>query len=196
VEKMELFFPLPSDRTHFAAGRCIAQLHVYRVTLPDWDDSLFPGYARSRLQDCPIGWPLLAAKKIGLSYGKPVLAFSCFHVGLLPGTFDEDPRYFRRGIGTALLKEAVSWAGMNGYAAIIAHGGSRNLPAYNIWMGSMPWTAYRDAGFRTMAIEEDGICLPWWKDKEYPDLDRQLNLAMGQGCGPEELCARLMVLEL
>lgn len=178
--------------------RCIAQLHCYRVSIPDWDDRLFPDYARNRLLDCPLGWPLLAAKEAGLFYGDmPVLVLSCFHVGLLPGCFDEDPRYFRKGIGKALLHAIIDWARTtHRYAAILAHGGSNMLPAYNIWMGSMPWTSYREEGFLTVALEEGGESLPWWKDKDQPELSRQLADALAKGYGPKDLNAHLMVLEL
>jgi len=181
-----------------ADNRCIAQLHCYRVSLPDWDDSLFPDYARNRLLDCPLGWPLLAAKERGLSFdGMPVLVLSCFHVGLLPGCFDEDPRYFRKGIGTALLRATMDWArASRTYAAILAHGGSSILPAYNIWMGCLPWTAYQKEGFISVTQEEEGARLPWWKDKEHPALRNQLTAALTEGHGPGELNAHLMVLEL
>lgn len=132
-----------------------------------------------------------------MSYGMPVLVLSCFHVGLLPGCFDEDPRYFRRGTGKALLHAIIDWAReTHEYAAILAHGGTRILPAYNVWMGSLPWTAYRDEGFTTVALEENGDRLPWWKDKVHPELRRQLSEALAEGHGPKELNARLMVLEL
>jgi hypothetical protein len=36
-------------------GICIALLHCYRVRLPDCNVDNFPGYARKRLQDCPLG---------------------------------------------------------------------------------------------------------------------------------------------
>lgn len=178
------------------AGVCIAQLHCYEVRLPDWDDTVFPGYARNRLEDWPLGWPLLAARDKGLAYLKPVWGLSCFHVGLLPGVFDADPRYSHRGIGSALLNASVSWALDHEYAAVLAHGGSHILPQYNVWMGCLPWKAYYAVGFKTIAFEEDAKRLPWWKAKDHPELIRQLEEELTRGRALEDLCARCMVLEL
>jgi len=96
-----------------------------------------------------------------------------------------------------MLHAMIDWAKETHiYAAILAHGGSNILPAYNIWMGCMPWKAYRDEGFITVALEEDGKSLPWWKDKEHPELNKQLLEALSEGHEPKELNAHLMVLNL
>lgn len=176
------------------SDNCIAQLHCYSVMLPDWDDCNFPYYARKRLQDCPLGWPLLSALSKNISYDNPVWLLSCFHVGLLQGTSDSDPRYYNKGIGKALLTASVRWAEEHGYSAVLGHGGSGILPMYNIWMGSLPWTAYKAVGFDALALEEDGLRLPWWKDMN-PDLVRQINSAMLSGHDLKEICARCMILE-
>jgi len=177
-------------------GECVAQLHGYRVNLPEFDTSPFPGYARNRLEDWPLGWPLLAARAKGISYDGPVWGLACFHVGLLPGAGDPDSRYFRKGIGTALMNASVRWAGERGYAAVLAHGGSNVLSEYNIWMGSLPWKVYGAAGFASVAVEEGAARLPWWRDKAYPEFRRQIDEALAQGFAPDDLCARCMIREL
>lgn len=175
---------------------CVAQLHCYSVTLPDWDDSDFPGYGRARLEDWPLGWPLLAAREKGLDVAGPVWGHACFHVGILPDTWEADPDYFHRGIGTALLETSVAWARDHGYAAIIAHGGPKIIPAYNTMMGCMPWTSYAKLGFETVAFEEDAQRLPWWARTKGETIQAQVDQALSEGRPLEDVCARLMVLDL
>ena len=69
------------------------------------------------------------------------------------------------------------------------------LPAYNVCMGCLPWTTYIDKGFTTVTLEENGERLPWWKDKDHPELRRQLPEALAEGYGPKEFNAHLMVLD-
>ena len=176
---------------------CVGQLHCYRVTLPQYDDSDFPGYGRSRPVSWPLGWPLLAAKDKGLNFDRPVWGHGCFHVGFTPGARRADPAYFGRGIGTAMLRRSVQWARDHDYAAVIAHGGTKAAPAYNVWMGCLPWTTYEAMGFTCAATEEDGRQLPWWaKGEAPPGVMNQVQEAVAAGRGPDELCARLMVLHL
>jgi GNAT superfamily N-acetyltransferase len=174
---------------------CVGQLHCYSVTLPEWDDSNFPGYARARLEDWPLGWPLLAARDKALDFVGPVWGQACFHVGILPGTWQANPDHFRRGIGTALLKASVAWAREHRYAATIAHGGSRIVPAYNLMMGCLPWTSYARMGFETKAIEEDGQRLPWWVETKGETIKAQVDQALAEGHAIVDLGAQLMVLE-
>jgi GNAT superfamily N-acetyltransferase len=178
-----------------AENTSIGTLHCYRVTLPEWDDSDFPGYGRARLQDWPLGWPLLAAREKGLEFDGPVWGQACFHVGILPNTWQADPRYFRRGIGTALLEASVAWARDRGYAAVIAHGGSPIVPVYNTMMGCLPWTAYQKLGFETQAIE-DGARLPWWVASKGQNIQEQVERALAEGKEIPDIAARLMVLRL
>jgi GNAT superfamily N-acetyltransferase len=175
---------------------CIASLHCYRVWLPQWDDEDFPGYARKRLEDWPLGWPLLAAREKGLAFDQPVWGISCFHVGVLPGTYEDDPAYSHRGIGTALLEAAVSWGKQHGYAAIIAIGGPKEIPAYNVMQGSLPWTSYAKLGFDSIALEEEGLRLPWWVTLRGEAIADEVRKAMAKGTALEEICARLMMLKL
>jgi GNAT superfamily N-acetyltransferase len=174
----------------------VGTLHCYRVTLPDWDDSDFPGYGRARLEDWPLGWPLLAARKQGLAFDGPVWGQACFHVGILPNTWQADSRYFRKGTGTALLEASVEWAREHDYAAVIGHGGSPIVPAYNTMMGCLPWTAYQKLGFETQAIEEDGQRLPWWVETKGEAIQEQVEQALAEGKAIADIAARLMVLRL
>jgi GNAT superfamily N-acetyltransferase len=175
---------------------CVGQLHCYSVTLPQWDDGNFPGYGRERLVSWPLGWPLLAAKEKGLEFDKPVWGHACFHVGLtLDAPHDADPKYFGRGIGTAMLQASVKWAREHDYAGIIAHGGTKVAPIYNVGMGCLPWTTYASMGFECVAMEEDGKKLPeWTKNEDYPKTMAQVREAIAAGRGYDELCARLMLL--
>lgn len=174
---------------------CVGLLHCYSVTLPQWDDSNFPGYGRTNLVSWPLGWPLLAAKEKGLEFDKPVWGHACFHVGWTLGAPHADPKYFGRGIGTALLKISVQWAREHDYAGIIAHGGTKVAPAYNVWMGCLPWTTYASMGFECIAMEEDGKQLPWWtKNEEQIELMAQVREAIAAKQEYDKLCARVMLL--
>jgi GNAT superfamily N-acetyltransferase len=179
-------------------GRCIAQLHCYQVRLPQWDDSSFPGYGRSRPVSWPLGWPLLAAREKGLTIGGPVWGHACFHVGFVgPEARSADPAFFGRGIGTALCQASVEWAREHGYAAVLAHGGPKSVTEYNPWMGCLPWTTYAAMGFECIAQEEDGRRLPWWaKGEARPEVMRQVQELSAAAAPVESLCARAMLLRL
>lgn len=177
-------------------GTCVGSLHCYRASVPDWDDRDFPGYAHNRLEDWPLGWPLLAARDKGLEFDGPVWGHACFHVGILPDTWEADPAYFRRGIGTALLEASVTWARDHDYAAIIAHGGPKIIPAYNTMMGCLPWTSYTKLGFETAAFEEDAERPPWWAETKGETIQEQVQQALAEGHEMREIVARLMVLRL
>jgi hypothetical protein len=177
-------------------GVCVGQLHSYAVSLLEWDESLFPNYARARLEDWPLGWPLLAAGEKGLAFDAPVWGHACFHVGVLPNTWQANADYFERGMGSALLAASVQWARDRGYPAIIAHGGPKIIPAYNTMMGCMPWAAYAELGFETKAFEEDAERLPWWAKTKGDVIKSQVNQALDAGHTLEDIVARLMVLRL
>ena len=179
------------------ADRCVGQLHGYKVALPQWDDSNFPGYGRSKPVSWPLGWPLLAARDKGIRIDGPIWAHACFHVGVTPGAHHADSAYFGLGYGTALCEASVQWAREHGYAAVLAQGGSKAVPAYNTWMGCLPWTTYARMGFECVAMEEDGQALPWWAKGEgdpTPEMMQQVKAVLDAEQQVDELCARTMLL--
>lgn len=176
---------------------CVGSLHCYKVTLPEWDDSVFPEYGRRRLEDWPLGWPLKAAKAKQLSFRGPVWGHACFHVGRLINTHHSERAYMGQGIGRALLAASIAWARKHEYAAIIAIGGSKIVPEYNVVMGCLPWTTYANSGFHVAALEEDGLKAPWWTEAwDDATVKGQVEEALQNKDNLEKICARLMVLDL
>lgn len=180
---------------------CVGSLHCYKVNLPEWDESLFPAYGRKRLEDWPLGWPLLAAKAKNIIFNGPVWGHACFHVGRLVNTHDSNRDYFGQGIGKALLDASINWAKEHKYAGIIAHGGSKSVLEYNVVMGCLPWTSYEQVGFEVRALEGDGVSMPWWAtatEHSWGDaiLKEQITKALTNRDGLLDICARLMVLRI
>ncbi|HZQ38931.1 MAG TPA: GNAT family N-acetyltransferase [Dehalococcoidia bacterium] len=88
--------------------------------------------------DLPDGTPVPA---------EPALALFCYHVGQLAGDPERrDPRYLGRGIGQALLREALAWARQHGFASVVAKGLAPCWPLIQ-YMGGMPWPVYEAQGF-------------------------------------------------
>lgn len=175
---------------------CVGSLHCYRVALPDYDDALFPAYGRDEPRSWPLGWPLLAARGLGLAFERPVWGLACFHVGFTgPSARRADPGYFRRGIGRALLESAISWAERRGYGAVLAHGGPDQMPRYNTNMGCLPYTAYLKHGFSEIARDAQPGELGWFAaQKGDPQMEAEISQALAAGTAPEALSARAMLL--
>jgi hypothetical protein len=95
-----------------------------------------------------------------------------------------------------LLKTSITWAKVHEYDAIIAHGGSKIITAYNLMMGCLPWTSYAKIGFEATAIEEDAQQLPWWVETKGEEIKTQVHQALAEGHTLEDIGARLMVLRL
>jgi GNAT superfamily N-acetyltransferase len=192
IENQEILGMAAWDMNNISIG----QLHFYDVSLPNWDESLFPEYAKNRLQDWPLGWPLLAAKEKHIALDGRIMGIACFHVGTLLGVSDPNPEYYRKGIGSALIQEAIKWANVKGYKGIIAHGGSSLIPQYNTIMGCMPWKVYQKLGFRIAAIEEDGEKPPWWIETWSDYVKDTVQASISKDSNYSEINARLMVLQL
>lgn len=176
--------------------QCVGQLHCYRVLPPQWDDEDFPSYGRRDPRSWPLGWPLQVAQAQHAAVAGPIWGHGCFHVGLVNGAGDADPRYFRRGIGTALCRASVQWASEHGYATILAGAGSALVPDFSVWMGYLPWKVYERLGFRCIGMEEDGTKLPWWVDRCPPTAQEQVRGAVEAGATARDLCARVMAMAL
>lgn len=175
---------------------CVGQLHCYSITLPDWDNSYFPNYAKKRLEDWPLGWPLLAAREKSISLNGLIWGIACFHVGLVAKSHKPDTAYFKKGLGKALLAAAVDWAKDQRYAGVIAHGGPRPITDYNITMGCLPWTSYNNLGFKTIALEENGLKKTWWMKSGSLKTKTQVENALAKGAKLEDLCSRSMLLKI
>ncbi len=181
--------------------RCVAELHCYRISPPQWENASFPEWTRDRGHLWPLGWPLQMVRTLDLQFDGPVWAHACFHVGRLRAddgmAHPSDPSYFGRGIGTALCKASIQWARDHGYAAVLALGGPKELFEYACWFGVLPWTTYARQGFDTLAIEEDGERLaPWTQGDAPPLVTEQIEAALAVGRPVEDLCGRLMLLDL
>lgn len=178
--------------------RCIGQLHAYRLNPPEPDEGNFPEWARENPRLWPLGWPLATMRHRRMRFRGPVLGLACYHVGITCESPEAaEPKYFHRGIGTALCRAAVGWAREHAYAAVVALGGPANLFDYAAWMGALPWTTYAKLGFRSVAMEEDGRRLPAWAEKgATPLVVTRVREALAEGRPIEAICARVMVLEL
>jgi len=173
------------------ADQCIGSLHCYRVMPPAWDSPLFPEYGRREPHAWPLGWPLQAAQKHGIS--GPLWCNACFHVGLKLGFRDADPTLFRRGIGKALCRASLLWAQGNRYAAVLGIAGSNAIPDYNVMMGCLPVKVYEELGFRSLAWECEDNQLPWWTDKFSPAVAEQVQQVLKNGGSARDVCARAML---
>jgi GNAT superfamily N-acetyltransferase len=177
-------------------GDCVGLLHFYKVTIPNFNNSLFPDYAKKRLEDWPLGWPLIAAKEKGLHFNGPVLGIACFHVGVYKKSYESDIKYFNKGIGKKLLTSAIEFAEKYNYSAVIGIGGSNDIPEYNIQMGCLPFKVYENLGFTAEAFEVKNNDIPWWVEKWGGKVKEEYEKAKESGIDNKKLCSRLMVLKL
>lgn len=171
---------------------CIAQLHCYRLTLPNGSADLWPSWTRPSYVQALLDGVL--------DIMGPVWCHACFHVGRSIASFacsdEPDSRYFGRGIGTALAQASVRWAREHDYAAVIAPGTPDGLFAFSVWAGGLPWTTYRRLGFSDESRDVDDE-LPAWAQGGVPaDVMREVRDALAAGRSKRELHSRLMVLRL
>ena len=163
--------------------RCVAQLHCYRVPLPngtneswtvggnwwDWKEGVqtFTGDEDWR------------PRSLSFPFTGPAWCHSCFHVGRTLESYREEmelksssmtearrkgrePGYSGRGIGTALCKESIRWARQHDYVAVLAPGSPDGLVEFAAWAGHLPWTTYSKLGFEAVDLPEHGDELPPW----------------------------------
>lgn len=80
----------------------------------------------------------------------PLLGLDCFHVGRTKALEEEDlndESYYRRGIGSGLLKACIAWAEQRDYKSLVAASGMDALPEFNIWAGRLPMKTYLSHDF-------------------------------------------------
>jgi GNAT superfamily N-acetyltransferase len=175
--------------------RCVAQLHCYRVPLPDgtnenwavggnwWDGKegiqTFTDYENWR------------PGRLNLPFTGLAWCHSCFHVGRTLKSYREEMElkfssiaeasrkgreagYSSRGIGTALCRESVRWARQHDYVAVLAPGAPDGLFEFAAWAGHLPWTTYAKLGFETIDIPAHGDELPGWARGERHGLPEYL----------------------
>jgi hypothetical protein len=172
--------------------KCIAQLHCYRLALPNGSADNWPTWSRpSYIDDVLNG---------SLGIAGPVWCHACFHVGRSIESFSRsdapDSRYFNRGIGTALCQASMRWAQEHDYQAILAPGTPDGLFAFSVWAGGLPWTTYRKLGFSEVPLDV-GDDLPGWVKGNPPlQVMAEVKAALAAGRSNRDFHSRLMVLRL
>ena len=170
--------------------KCIAQLHCYRMVLPDGSADLWPDWSRPHYIDDILSGTL--------NITGPVWCHACVHVGRSIESFAvsdaPDSRYFGRGIGTALCKASVAWARDNGYAAVVAPG-TPALFEVSQWFGGLPWTTYAKLGFDAVPAQHDDLP-DWAKGNSPPEVMAAVKAALAEGRTAEYFHSQQMVLKL
>lgn len=170
--------------------KCIAQLHCYRLVLPDGSANLWPDWSRPHYIDDILNG--------SLSLKGPVWCHACVHVGRSIESFASsdapDSRYFSRGIGTALCKASVTWARENGYAAVVAPG-TPTLFEVSQWFGGLPWTTYEKLGFSAVPAQHDDLP-DWAKGNSPPEVMAAAKAALAEGQPADYFHSKQMVLKL
>jgi GNAT superfamily N-acetyltransferase len=106
---------------------------------------------------------------------------------------DTEPRYYGRGIGTALCQVSADWARDSGYAAVAGRGAPERLFKFATWSGALPYTTYAKLGFRTIGPFGPEDQLPRWAQGDSPpEVMRQVEEAIQEGRPPEAFHCQLM----
>lgn len=185
--------------------RCVGQLHCYRADLPDGKNEDWPGLTDWWSQSD-------VARKGSLTASGPAWFHVCCHAGRTLETASEkvrpenrakgirvgtDPRYFGRGIGTALCEESVLWAREHDYVAVLAPGAPDGLFKFAIWSGHLPWTTYAKLGFKPVALLVGGGELRDGGQGNAPlAVTEEARAALAAGRPVHEFHERLMMLDL
>lgn len=173
-------------------GKCIAQLHCYRLILPHGSADSWPAWSRPSFVDSVLNGCL------GIS--GPVWCHACFHVGRSIESFarsdDLDSHYLSRGIGTALAQASIRWAQEHDYEAIVAPGTPDGLFAFSVAAGALPWTTYRKLGFSDETLDVGDDLPDWAKGNAPSEVMEEVKAALAAGRPKQEFHSRLMVLRL
>ena len=172
--------------------KCIAQLHCYRLELPNGSADMWPDWSRPHYIDDILSGCL--------NVTGPVWCHACCHVGRSVESFSvsdaPDSRYFGRGIGTALSRESVRWAQEHGYKAVVAPGTPDGLFEFSLWAGGLPWTTYEKLGFSAAPVGSQDDLPDWAKGNSPPDVMAAVEAALAAGRPTQEFHSKLMVLKL
>lgn len=185
--------------------KCVGMLHCYRVVLPDGSNEHWPEWNNWWSYE---KWSEAARQAVAGVSGA-AWCHACIHVGRTLESAQEEfagapgirkgtyPRYFGRGIGTALCQESIRWAREHSYAAVLAPGAPDGLFEFAIWAGGLPWTTYAKLGFEAIAVEGEGVELPEWaQGNSPPEVMAEVRAALAEGRRAREFHGRLMVLSL
>jgi GNAT superfamily N-acetyltransferase len=188
--------------------KCVGQLHCYRIILPEgtgWESKWGANWWSGEVDD-PTDYVFTDRLRWGpgktdLELRGAVWCHACSHVGrtleAATQSDDPDPRYFGRGIGTALCRASVAWAREHGYVAVLARGVPEGLREFAVWAGALPWTTYARLGFREVDPVGEGDELPLWAQGDCPpEVMEEVRAALAAGRPAREFHERLMVLEL
>jgi GNAT superfamily N-acetyltransferase len=105
----------------------------------------------------------------------------------------DEPRYYGRGMGTALCRASVEWARKNGYGAVVGTGAPADLFKFAVWSGNLPHTTYAKLGFETLGPTQPEGELPGWaRGSSPPDVMRQVEEALAGGRAVDSFHCQLM----
>jgi GNAT superfamily N-acetyltransferase len=190
--------------------RCVAQLHCYRIVLPDQDNPDWPSWNHWWRPD----WWRRMTGSVNLELSGPTWCHACCHVGRTLESFRQeievnaspaapdirkgaDPRYFGRGIGTALCRASMRWAWDHNYTTVLALGAPSGLFEFAVAAGHLPWTTYTRLGFEPFGMISDAAHLPQWARGHGPEeVKDAIQAAMAAGRPLQDFYERLMVMNL
>ena len=187
---------------------CVGQLHCYQIVLPEgtgWDATWGANWWSGRSDDRTdyvftdhLRW---GPGKTRLGLSGRVWCHACCHVGrtlaAAESSDDPDPRYFGRGLGTALCRASAAWARDHGAVGVLARGVPEGLPELAVWAGAPPWTTYAKLGFTEVDPARDSDELPLWAQGDCPpEVQAEVEAAQAAGRPAREFHERLMLLDL
>jgi len=189
--------------------RCVAQLHCYRILLPDQDNPDWPVWNHWWR---PEWWRRMTGS-VNLNLSGPTWCHACCHVGRTLESFRQeiampsaapptifrgaDPRYFGLGIGTALVRASMRWAWDHDYTTIMALGAPQGIFEYAVAVGHLPWTTYAKLGFDFFGLVTDAAQLPQWARGHGPaEVEEAIHAAVAAGRPMQDFFERLMIMNL